>query len=314
MYEMKLHYQENSLKSGIYRILNIHNNRVYIGQSKEFKARWNGHRYSLLNKKHQNKFLQADFNKCRELLGNDDFLEFHVMEVMEGSTKEERGKKEEELIATVFDHGKQCYNLTPRAVSREGCPSKTPEATREKIRISAQKRMADPATRQKMRLLHLGKPKSPEAVEKQRQTMLGRMLSAEHKAKLSQAHLGKKLSSEHIEKLRAKSKGRKFGPMSEGVKEKHRLAHFGKTHTQETKEALSKRHKGKQFTVLTDESKKKIGEWSKCAWQDPAMRKKIMNSRKHMYKNRKPHSEETKQKIAEKAKERWAKKKLQNHQ
>lgn len=37
--------------------------------------------------------MQVDFNKTKELLGHDDFLEFHVLEVMEKSTKEERNKQ-----------------------------------------------------------------------------------------------------------------------------------------------------------------------------------------------------------------------------
>jgi group I intron endonuclease len=132
---MKLIYQEHSLKSGIYKIVSTHTNRIYVGQAKEFKARWNGHKRSLLNGKHQNKFIQADFNKCREELGHDNFLEFHVLEILEGSTKEERSVREKQWIAHWFDNGKQCYNLTLKAVSREGSHNKKPrsEASRAKI-------------------------------------------------------------------------------------------------------------------------------------------------------------------------------------
>jgi hypothetical protein len=98
----------------------------------------------LLNNKHQNKFLLNDFNKYREELGHDDFLEFHVLEVMENSTKEERNKQEEELIAQSFDGGKQCYNLTLKAVSREGCLSKKPEETRKKLSDASKSRWSDP--------------------------------------------------------------------------------------------------------------------------------------------------------------------------
>lgn len=221
---MQFHYQEHSRKAGIYKIVNTHTGRVYIGQAREFKERWRGHSYSLLRSKHQNRFLQADFNKCREELGHDDFLEFHVVEVMENSTKEERNTREEELLTQWFDGGKQCYNLTDRAVSREGCPSKDPEETFRKLREINRKRMEDPAAREKMRLLHLGKPKSPEAIEKMREAKCGKVFTDEHKAKLSAAKLGRKQTPEHIENAARTRRGRKHGPLSEETKQKLSLA------------------------------------------------------------------------------------------
>lgn len=146
---MRFNFDGHSLKSGIYKITNTYTSRVYIGQAKEFKRRWNGHKNSLVNGKHQNQFFQADFNKCREALGHDDFLEFHVVEVMEDSTKEQRNKREEELIATVFDYGKQCYNLTTKAISREGKPSKNAEETSRKISEATKAARARPEVQEK---------------------------------------------------------------------------------------------------------------------------------------------------------------------
>jgi len=147
---MKLNYHEHSLKPGIYKILNTHTNRVYIGQAKEFKARWRGHCLSLLGNKHQNKFLLNDFNKCKKELGHDDFLEFHVLEVMEGSTKEERNKREEELIAEHWDKQDFCYNFKQKIAGKERFVfSNTPEETKELL-SQAQKRLwQDPEERQK---------------------------------------------------------------------------------------------------------------------------------------------------------------------
>ena len=72
---MKFIYELHANKPGIYKIINTRTNRIYVGQAKEFKKRWFGHRTSLLSGKHFNKFLLADFNKCKTELGNDDFLE-----------------------------------------------------------------------------------------------------------------------------------------------------------------------------------------------------------------------------------------------
>lgn len=48
---------------GIYMIENIVNNKVYIGQSVDFNTRVWAHRYKLKHNKHDNEFLQADYNE-----------------------------------------------------------------------------------------------------------------------------------------------------------------------------------------------------------------------------------------------------------
>lgn len=108
-------------------IFNNYNWRIYVGSSKSFWKRWNdGHHKSLLRNKHSNRFLQADYNKCKEELGHDDFLEFHVIQDMPGSSREERLAIEENWIKVHFDNGKQCYNLSDKAVSREDTKNKAP--------------------------------------------------------------------------------------------------------------------------------------------------------------------------------------------
>lgn len=131
---MQFNYQTHSNKSGIYKITNIHTGRVYIGQAKSFKKRWHDHSRKLIAGNHSNRFLQNDYNKCKQELGNDDFIIFEVIEVMEGSTKQERNDKEEAIIATFFDKCKTCYNIKEKVESEpRSCYSKTPEETRKKI-------------------------------------------------------------------------------------------------------------------------------------------------------------------------------------
>ena len=176
---VKLNYEGNSLKGGIYKIVNCHNGRIYIGSAARFKTRWqHGHARSLEAGKHKNKFLQADFNKCKEELGHDDFLEFHVIQLMENATKEERKIAEQEWIDRYFDGGNQCYNLQRKAVlSREDVPSKNPFVTFDKKSKAAK-----------------GKKHSPE-----------------WNARISESHKGKKLSAAHKEKIGVASKGRGKG-------------------------------------------------------------------------------------------------------
>ena len=120
---MKANYKENgnASKDGIYRIINLINGRVYFGSCKSFKRRFLGHRNSLENNKHSNKFLQNDFNKC----GSDAFI-FEVLEVTTG-TKEERLKREQFYIDQYYDSQQQCYNLRKDACdTREGRSANDP--------------------------------------------------------------------------------------------------------------------------------------------------------------------------------------------
>lgn len=152
---MRATYNGNSCKSGIYRITNESNGRIYIGSTRLFKARYSEHRSQLRNKRHQNKFLQADFNKC----GEDVFL-FEVIEVVDGP-KEERWKLEEEYIARYHDNCKQCYNISRQAVSSEGHPPKNPEEVNRRRSESSKRSWAVSPYLKKMIKNH-GKIISPE--------------------------------------------------------------------------------------------------------------------------------------------------------
>lgn len=92
---VQLNYQQHANDPGIYVIFNNHTWRVYVGQASRFKRRWSDHQNGLQNGNHQNKFLLNDYLKCKEELGHDNFLEFHVLEVMSESSKEQRNLREE---------------------------------------------------------------------------------------------------------------------------------------------------------------------------------------------------------------------------
>lgn len=121
---MEYLYEGNSLKAGIYKLTNTINGRAYIGSTVGFKRRWKQHTNSLKGNQHQNKFLQADFNKCGELA-----FAFEILEITNG-TKAERLGREEFYITQLFGDVTKCYNLTKRAISPAG-PSHNPEVTRK---------------------------------------------------------------------------------------------------------------------------------------------------------------------------------------
>jgi group I intron endonuclease len=67
--------QNNTKIPGIYEIINLVNNKKYIGQSVDIRTRLNNHKSSLKNNKHHNRHLQAAYNKY----GADNFR-FNILE------------------------------------------------------------------------------------------------------------------------------------------------------------------------------------------------------------------------------------------
>lgn len=63
-------------KSGIYRIINLVNNKVYIGLSKDLDKRWKTHTNELRKNRHYNTYLQSSWNKYKEENFKFDILEF----------------------------------------------------------------------------------------------------------------------------------------------------------------------------------------------------------------------------------------------
>ena len=135
-----IHNDNNQNMSGVYKILNLLNGRVYIGSTINFRKRYNHHFYFLNANKHRNQFLQNDFNKC----GVENF----IFEILEISDRNEICSREQIWLDQYFDHQKQCYNINPKADSRLGI--KLSENTKKTIGDLARKRMLDPNTRQKL--------------------------------------------------------------------------------------------------------------------------------------------------------------------
>ena len=111
---MKAHYEGNSKKPGIYKIVNTANGRIYIGSTKSFIQRIRQHLKSLKDGTHHNKFLQRDYEKCGE-----DAFEFHIIEVLENTDQAARLLIEQKYVDQFFDQQTNCYNLRSKT---EGKP------------------------------------------------------------------------------------------------------------------------------------------------------------------------------------------------
>lgn len=89
---------------GIYWILNLRNNKVYIGStSRTFSERWSWHRRMLAQNRHNNSHLQRAWRKY----GSDAF-EFRVLEVI--SSKDDCIRAEQDWLDHVRLDGLEVYN------------------------------------------------------------------------------------------------------------------------------------------------------------------------------------------------------------
>ena len=189
---MEYKYEGFSLKSGVYKLTNKLNGRIYIGSTHRFKKRWSEHAKRLKSGKHSNKFLQADYNKC----GEDVFV-FEVVEVIDGP-QENRLLVEQRYIDQHYDDQQQCYNLT-RSVNKRGpkCHSYNPEQTAAKRKENPNKHRWSEEEKKAISEKLRGHIVSEETRQKLRERNIGKKHTEETKRKLSESNKGK-----HKERLR----------------------------------------------------------------------------------------------------------------
>ena len=116
VFQFTEHTEEDIYLTGVYAIVNLVNNKFYIGSAVRvhkdksacgFYARWNTHLSTLLGNSHCNQHLQRAWNKY----GSENF-EFRILEI----TEPELGEEIEQIYLDVSDDS-QRYNLNPNASS-----------------------------------------------------------------------------------------------------------------------------------------------------------------------------------------------------
>ena len=203
-------YDGGSHKSGIYFIWNRHTNKGYVGQTRtSFKHRWDQHKRALLRRSAKprsdtNKILKAEFFACLDILCNDKFLEFHVLEILEKPTIPKLSDRETYWISQYKKHKLPLYNSTKGGYGRM-----VSEETKKKI---------------------------SESKRGDKNPWFGKRLSAEHKQRMSFAHKGKTNSSEHNFHISQAHKGTK---LSQETKNKIGKANSGHIHTEEHKRKIA---------------------------------------------------------------------------
>lgn len=97
-------------KCGVYKITCLSNDKIYIGSSKDISNRFRQHKYLLKKYKHDNKFLQNDWNKY----GESNFK----FEILEECNEEDRFNLEQKYfdeLEPFWDYGNG-YNIQKHAM------------------------------------------------------------------------------------------------------------------------------------------------------------------------------------------------------
>lgn len=219
------------MKSGIYKIVNKINGKLYIGSSTDVYYRISRHRYALNHKQHDNQYLQNAWNKH----GRNSF----IFEILLFCSKEDLIQKEQQAIDFYQSTWKaNGYNICSVAGNCLGI--KRSEETKRKMRGNTngkggKGRKHTEETKKKISIAHTGRKSGG---------MLGKHFSEQTKAKMSIAKIGKiscwkgkHHTEETIQKMKESHKGHKKGML-------------GKHHTEETKKKISMNNGNRKSNLL----------------------------------------------------------------
>jgi group I intron endonuclease len=247
-----------SHKSGIYKITNTINQKIYVGSAVNLQARFNLHKTNLRANNHHSKKLQNSWNKY-----GSDFFIFSVIELVE---KDILIAKEQYYFNLLNPFGANGYNTATVAGSSLG--TKRSDEKKEKIRIasgsrkhteeskrkiSASKKGVPSNIDRKTMLAHIailsinrtGKKQSPEHCAKTRVAMLGKKHSEETKKRMSEAQ--KNIAPEVRKKMNENNKLR----VTDEFRKKCSIASTGRLHSKETKKIMSDARMGSKLSAET---------------------------------------------------------------
>lgn len=200
---------------GIYKITNLLDSKVYIGQARNIKERWQCHLNNLTNNRHCNNHLQNAWNKY----GAENF-KFEIIEECEESELNERE------IYWIDYYGGCNSNNNYNLMAGGNCGGSPSIETRQKLSIKNKGQKRSQEFSKRLREVNLGKHHSEETKKKIGLGGLGRIpwnknkpITEEHKQKISKANSGRIRSEEAKQKTSNTMKGI---PKSEETKQKMR--------------------------------------------------------------------------------------------
>lgn len=179
--------------SGIYKISNTANCKIYVGSSLNIKVRWGIHRSQLRNNCHPNAYLQRAWNKY----GEENFS----FEIIEECAEDILLLKEQEWLDSLKSFSTECgYNILQQAYSPSGY--KHSEKSKEKISKGNKGKKRSEECKKKLSNFRLGKSYEDlygSDAERLRQikkeqikiNMINRKTTNETRAKISKANKGR---------------------------------------------------------------------------------------------------------------------------
>lgn len=187
----------------LYKITNLINNKIYIGQTvQQPRCRWNRHK-SDARKKNPTQYITRAMKKY----GIDNFI-FEVIAACK--TYEDTNDTEIFIIA---QHN-SCNKKNGYNISSGGKNFGSSEKSRKKMSISSKKRWQNKEFRKKVILAMTGREVLPETRKKISDKQKGKIIPEESKKKMSLAHKGQIPWNKGI-------------ISSEKMKQKNREAHWG---------------------------------------------------------------------------------------
>ena len=164
--------QNNTI--GIYKIHNLINNKLYIGQSVNIRRRWTGHKRCLRNGNHENTYLQHSWDKYGE-----SAFEFKVLEYCSIDQLDER----ERYYINLFHTTERDYGYNLRSGGQNG-GSKWTEEMCQKFSEKLMGHDVSDITRQRIKMNHAD-------VSGVNNPMYGKRRSDAVKAAVSKANTGR---------------------------------------------------------------------------------------------------------------------------
>jgi len=179
--------------SGIYKIVNIVNSKIYVGRAVNLYSRWTEHKHCLRYDKHENQYLQRAWNKY----GEDNF-EFEVIELCKENVLCQR----EHYWATLLNshNRKYGYNIAETGeIGTVRMKTESIQKRQQKRKENAKKRgyWFSDETKKRMIESNKGRKMSEENIQKLIKRNIGRKASEETRKKQSLAKLNKPHTLEH---------------------------------------------------------------------------------------------------------------------